>query len=178
MRWDSSDLLLCRRAPEPDLGTRSIGWRAGAEPSPKPDCPVNGALEGIVLNDPLPGGQAERAALIWVSEQGVNRSGQGLGVLDRDKLPRSFQRGAAGHAGGHNGRSAGHGFEQDQGHPVVAGRDHDNIGRAQIRRRIRTKTNQLDAAGEAQGADLVLDSRPVLALISASAATATSGARA
>src|SRR5450755_3175993 len=105
-----------------DLGARSIGWRAGAESSPKPDCPVNGALEGIVLNGPLPGGQAERPALIRVSEEGINRLGQGLSVLDRDELARSFKRGAASHAGGHNCGTAGHGLEQDQGHPVVAGR--------------------------------------------------------
>ena len=117
-----------------------------------------------MLNDPPAGGGAEQAALFRVSEQRIDRPGKGQRVFDGDEHARSVKRGTAGYASGHDRGTAGHGLKQDQGHPVVAGGDDDNIGCAEMRRGIGAEAGHLDPAGEAQGADLMLDRSPVLAI--------------
>lgn len=99
-----------------------------------------------------------------VGKQAIYRLSQASWVFNRNELASSSQSGAAGHPGRHDGRTAGHGLEQDQSHSVVAGGNHDNVRSSKFRNGIGAKANQFDSVTEAQVPYLLLDRSPVLAV--------------
>lgn len=117
-----------------------------------------------MINNPRASRNPERPAPVRVGEQRVDLPGQGGWVLGGDQNPHSLEHGVALYPGGDDSRATCHGLEQNKSHSVVAGGNHDGVGRAEIRCGIGAEASQFHPVFQVQDADLLLDHGAVLTI--------------